>query len=158
MPLRSTRFGEKMNESFSRGRAEPRERALARARAPPFTGKLCAAAETSRPSIFNPPTDDRKKARRARHIVSERRRFKIPPCLFLPRGPSRSPFRKSVLSLANDHRFFLSAHFNQRAFIIITALTSTLFPMEVHSPPAVICLRLVFRTFVARLTKLGSRD
>jgi len=89
--------------------SERRERLEnARARAPPFTRKLCAAAETSRPSIFNPPTDDRKKARRARHIVSERRRFKIPPCLFLPRGPVTFAIPKDDRSRGGRAPFFFS--------------------------------------------------
>jgi len=43
-------------------------------------------------------------------------------------APSRSPFRKTVRSparAADGHRFFLSAHFNQRA-LIITASTYSL--------------------------------
>lgn len=107
-------FHRKMNGASTVG-----ERSL---NAPPFTKKLCMAAETSRPSIFNLSTSDRKKARRARHIISERRHFKIPPSF-----SSSSPVTFTILKdqrvfsrtdIMPTRDIFLSMHFNRCTFIV----------------------------------------
>lgn len=106
-------FHRKMNGASTVG-----ERSL---NAPPFTKKLCTAAETSRPSIFNLSTSDRKKARRARHIISERRHFKIPPSF-----SSSSPVTFTILKdqrlfsrtdIMPTRDIFLPMHFNHCALI-----------------------------------------
>lgn len=89
--------------------------------APPFTKKLCTAAETSRPSIFNLSTSDRKKARRARHIISERRHFKIPPSFSSSSLVTFTILKDQCLFSRTGimpRDIFLPMHFNHRALIV----------------------------------------
>lgn len=110
-------FHRKMN-----GASTVDERSL---NAPPFTKKLCTAAETSRPSIFNLSTSDRKKARRARHIISERRHFKIPPSFSSSSPVTFTILKDQRLFLRTDimptRDIFLFMHFNH-CMLIVTIL------------------------------------